>query len=451
MTNRIVRWGTTGDQVEPVGAKKDGGSNAGKPEAAEYINWLFSRMAAGANMDRDENALLRLPLINSLAFKHGVGSATFARSTIGTYIDRYGVLQTAAIDEPRFEAEGYLTEGEGTNLAFRSDDFNNAYWTKVQSSITPNDTTAPDGVAASADLFVESSNFALHSVNRDIATSDATVLNTLTVFAKANVRTELALRMDSGGSAGVRAFFDLVSGVVILTDSPGAGSNESAKITALADGWYRCELNGIPDNGGTTVTTEIGPAVGDSSNYQGTGADSVWIWGAQCEELPFASSYIATVAAAVTRTIDSLLITYTDNLLEPDQSCSMFIDFDAIGFIGSAPRLFSTVGETNREIFAVDSELRVSWNTSQQLRALVAVPLNTQQRVGVRFDGSNSDLSIWVDGDEKNALTRTAEVGGIATSISLGQNGVGAAPWYGHIKNLRIYDHAFSDEEMSVA
>ncbi len=221
MPNDTVRWGATGDQVEPVDAKKDGGSNAGKPEAAEYINWLLARLAAGANLDRDENALLRLPLISSLAFKRGVGSATFARSTIGTYIDRYGVLQTAAVDEPRFEAEGYLTEGAGTNLAFRSDDFNNAYWTKTQCSITPNDTTAPDGVAASADLFVENSNLTLHSVNRDIAASDATVLNTCTVFAKANVRTELALRMDSGGAAGVRAFFDLVSGIVISTDSPG--------------------------------------------------------------------------------------------------------------------------------------------------------------------------------------------------------------------------------------
>ncbi|KKL56511.1 hypothetical protein LCGC14_2244660, partial [marine sediment metagenome] len=239
MPNDTVRWGATGDQVEPVDAKKDGGSNAGKPEAAEYINWLLARLAAGANLDRDENALLRLPLISSLAFEHGVGSATFARSTIGTYIDRYGVVQTAAIDEPRFEAEGYLTEGASTNLAFRSDDFNNAYWTKTQSSITPNDTTAPDGVAASADLFVESSNFALHSVNRDIATSDTTVLNTLTVFAKANMRTELALRMDSGGGAGVVAIFDLVNGVVISTDSPGDGSQESAKIRALVDGWYR--------------------------------------------------------------------------------------------------------------------------------------------------------------------------------------------------------------------
>ena len=50
--------------------------------------------------------LLDMPLKNSLAMKAGVGSATFTRASTATYVDRYGVLKTASIDEPRFEKEG---------------------------------------------------------------------------------------------------------------------------------------------------------------------------------------------------------------------------------------------------------------------------------------------------------------------------------------------------------
>ncbi|HGP0311685.1 TPA: hypothetical protein ACLE2D_002416 [Citrobacter freundii] len=47
-------------------------------------------------------------------------SMTFTRSTIATYIDKSGVLKTAAVNEPRFESEGLLIEGQSTNMALYS-------------------------------------------------------------------------------------------------------------------------------------------------------------------------------------------------------------------------------------------------------------------------------------------------------------------------------------------
>ena len=452
MPNTIVRWGEEGDQTEPVDAKKDAGAKAQKPEAAEYINWLWSRFGAGVSLDRDENALLRLPLISSSAFKRGVGSATFARAGTATYIDRYGVLRTAVVDEPRFGKNNYITEGDSENLLFRSDDFNNAYWTKTQSSITPNDTTAPDGVAASADLFVENSNLALHTVNRNVAASDATVLNSLSAFAKANVRTQLQLRMDSGGDAGVLAVFDLSSGVVLLTDAPGDGSDVSAKITPLADGWYRCELTGIPSAGGTTVTTEIGSALDGAGNYQGTGADSLWIWGAQCEELNGSTSYIATLAAAVTRSRDFLSVTFDNNIPHADDDCSLFIDLIAVAFIDNA-RLLEVTGTSNRIInigSAGAPRIGVLWDAAESPNTSI-ISANTLYRVGIRFIAATSELSIWLDGRKEQALTRSASTGEVPTGISIGQTGIGNREWFGNISNIRIYNRAFSDEEMSVA
>lgn len=62
---------------------------------------------------------------------------TFARASIGTYFDANGVMQTADIDEPRYDYDpitgafrGLLLENEATNLFTASDRmFDRSYWT----------------------------------------------------------------------------------------------------------------------------------------------------------------------------------------------------------------------------------------------------------------------------------------------------------------------------------
>ena len=53
---------------------------------------------------------------------------SFARASSGTYVDSAGVLRTAT-----------------TNLLLRSEEFNDASWTKTRSSATANAIAAPDG------------------------------------------------------------------------------------------------------------------------------------------------------------------------------------------------------------------------------------------------------------------------------------------------------------------
>lgn len=49
-------------------------------------------------------------------------SVSFSRASTATYIDKSGVLQTAAINEPRFEKEGLLIEEQRTNYYLNSND-----------------------------------------------------------------------------------------------------------------------------------------------------------------------------------------------------------------------------------------------------------------------------------------------------------------------------------------
>jgi len=113
-----------------------------KSIADKFRKGIYTEDELSSVIGNINNPLLDMPLNNSLSMKQGVGEVTFTRDTIATYIDRYGILQYAAVDEPRFEKDGFLVEGESTNLCLQSEDFNTTWnW----QNITPVSKVAPDG------------------------------------------------------------------------------------------------------------------------------------------------------------------------------------------------------------------------------------------------------------------------------------------------------------------
>jgi hypothetical protein len=63
---------------------------------------------------------LKIPLVSGVSASRGIAPATFTRNSTATYIDPNGVLQTAAIDVPRFQNGRYLVELAATNLFLQS-------------------------------------------------------------------------------------------------------------------------------------------------------------------------------------------------------------------------------------------------------------------------------------------------------------------------------------------
>src|SRR5690606_5381998 len=88
---------------------------------------------------------------------------TFTRASEGTYFDSAGTQQTAAVNEPRvdydpltLELRGLLVEEQRTNLLLRSQEFDNASWSKVSSSVSANAAVAPDGTLTADKIIVGS-------------------------------------------------------------------------------------------------------------------------------------------------------------------------------------------------------------------------------------------------------------------------------------------------------
>jgi hypothetical protein len=89
---------------------------------------------------------------------------TFTRSTTATFVGSNGLIQTAAINAPRFDynpvtlaPNGLLIEEQRVNSLLYSDQFQQATWSKV-GVVTANATTAPDGTTTADSAATDGSN-----------------------------------------------------------------------------------------------------------------------------------------------------------------------------------------------------------------------------------------------------------------------------------------------------
>ena len=295
-----------------------------------------------------------------------------------------------------------------------------------------------------------------HSISRVVfAATDPTVPNAISVFAKADEITQISLFMrDSAGGGTLEAVFDLSLGTVLSATETGTGANAAAIIKALANGWYRCILTGTPATSGTTIDGFIFLAKNGGTSYLGNGSDGAHIWGVNIEESPFSSSYIGTVAAAVTRTADSLDVTIEENIPLQANALTIAFDVNVFGFDGTQTGI-QVPGESNRvvQVSRVATSFRLILfygNSSISGGAGSELTANTVSRIAIKHDGSGA-ISLWKDGEEIASGTASDVTDSIGTAIAIGYDGVVSEFLNGHISNLRIYDRAFSDEEMSVA
>ena len=224
------------------------------------------------------------------------------------------VLQTAAAGVPRFdhnpttgESLGLLIEEARTNSLQRSEEFDNAYWTKTEASVQANVIVAPDGTLT-GDKLVESANNAVHFIARDVS---VTGTYTSSIYVKAGERYRFQLRNKNSGSAtATTATVDLLA-QTITASAAGGAFGQAATLTAVGNGWYRVTITG--NTGGSMgVVLELQNNSG-ATTYTGDGYSGLYIWGAQCESASsFATSYIPTVAASATRQADAASMTGTN-------------------------------------------------------------------------------------------------------------------------------------------
>ena len=207
--------------------------------------------------------------LNFAAYKNLGSLVTFTRASSGTFVGSDGVLQTAV-----------------TNLLLRSEEFDNATWSKTRSSVTANATTSPAGTLT-ADKLVEDTT-ASNSHQLVVSPSTASGIYTCSIYAKAAERTQAAIRLDIGTLE--LTIFNLSAGTVISTTS-----GITSSITPVGDGWYR--LTATLVSAASVINSIFQTATGGTNVYTGDGTSGIFLWGAQLEQSAAVGEYIPTTSA----------------------------------------------------------------------------------------------------------------------------------------------------------
>lgn len=238
-------------------------------------------------------------------------------ASLDTYVNNPVAAPTAAAYYgPRFDYDpvtlqprGLLIEEQRTNLLTYSEDISNAVWGKGNLTATPNVIVSPDG-NTTADAAIENTVASqFHYMNYTVSKAASAIQYTFTAYLK-NKGREVAISF-SNGSNGVACRVNPATGAITgALGSFGTGWVAGAlTMTASGNDWYRVSATFTTDATASFVAqySTFNTAL-NTNVYTGDGVSGFYVWGAQLEAGAFATSYIPTTSAQVTRSADIALI-----------------------------------------------------------------------------------------------------------------------------------------------
>lgn len=381
--------------------------------------------------------------VKTLAPYHGanVDNVKYFATENGNTVASNVVTEATGPAIPDATLRGYLAEGTRTNIVLRSEEFNDASWTVIDTTVTADNAVAPNGRTV-AELVTEGS--AGTAQLYQAITISASTQYTESIYIKRGNHDWVRVLFTTSGNQ-VYMFVNLNTGVIGTTGANGTATYVNSSIQSVGNGWYRVTLTGTQPS--TDGFVQILSATADGNSTRVNGATH-YLWGAQLEQASFASSYIPTMASSVTRSIDDLKYSGADNFNDTSGTVSVDVTTNWSGGAG-----FDAIFTTN-SIYGASQRMSIwHWNGSPNH---LAVDRNGQ---GVRNNYDNSALPITAGtpmrlaqrwSSTANSLFRDGALRGSDSTLSLPYDpisgiGVGYYDAFATIKNVRSWKQAMSD------
>ena len=383
---------------------------------------------------------------------------TFTRvGATATVVDSAGYVVAAGVDVPRFDydpvtlaCKGLLIEESRSNLLTYSEDMFTG-WNKSRLAVTTDYILGPDNTTSGNYLLCNATSVNGMNVSKTSLTFSGSALTT-SFFIKKGYDNYAVVILYDNASNGVRQWFNVNTGAVASSNTFGTGwAKTNATITPYPNGWYRCTLS--VSTTGTTCALAIGPSTPSDLGFGCTsGVTYGYLWGAQLEAGAFATSYIPTTTAQVTRTADVATMTGTNfsdwfNASEGTFACH----YDVIGLKAANGAWAVSDGTIQNRMI-----LRGN-NTSSQVVSIGVVsnvtqwgiinggshPLNTINGVSVGY--KVNDIAMCDHGG--GAITDTSASIPTVNQFRIGADGDGSNPLCGHIQRLEYWPQRLTNNE----
>lgn len=297
-----------------------------------------------------------------------------------------------------------LMEPTRTNLTTYSNQFDNTVWTKEGITITANATTSPDGYT-NADKIVASA-IAGDKVTYQISSVTVGAIYTASAYFKASEYNYAFIRL--GGIANnPYIIYDLINQNIVST-----ALLTSSSITSMGNGWYKITATG------TTTANVLAPNLmvipssgyilgGDNiPEFTGNGISGGFIWGCQLEAGAYATSYIPTFNASVTRNADIAIKNSISSLIgqtEGSVLCNFITESDTSSDVTTVFGLHSGTSITNRiQLYSINGTLGLLIVANNIVRLNEIIYDNApKESVKVAFKYSSNGVTVYVNGTQR--------------------------------------------------
>jgi len=234
---------------------------------------------------------------------------TFTRSTTATFTGSNGLVQSAAINAPRFDYSpttlaplGLLIEEQRTNLLVYSNDLSQSpTWSVTTATLTPNAVVSPDGTQNAAVISAASQNPLAAQFFTIAANTTTYCISAYVKYVSGTSNFRLRCALTNGTAVATNIAFNAETGAFV---SSSAGAVYT--ITNAGNGWFKVSLLATNNSTNTRLNFQL------FSGNDTTVTNSMAVYGAQAEVGAFPTSYIPTVASQVTRTADNASMTGTN-------------------------------------------------------------------------------------------------------------------------------------------
>jgi hypothetical protein len=268
-----------------------------------------------------------------------VWGAQQERVTYETSPRTYNHTTSAAYYGPRFDydpatltALGLLLEGTRTNSTSKSQDPADADWQPIGAVKTSTNNSDPLGTSTALLLTADGTSAAHYLIKGNVSVTSYTsgTSYTTSAFVKAGTANRVQLTFGSTRfGTGQYANFYLSGAGSISASAGGTGS-----IRQLADGWYRISFTAAATVSGSDPAGVLAfLSTGSETRLPTiTSAQNVYVSCWQVEAATFASSYIMTTTASVTRASDVCQIIGQGLIPFQSDYGAVFVQFNAAGY-----------------------------------------------------------------------------------------------------------------------
>jgi len=340
-----------------------------------------------------------------------------------------------------------LLEPQRTNLLKFSESIDNAAWSKGGSpTITTNIATAPDGYGG-ADGIQSTVAGTYKTVTQNISLSANSTL-TISVFVKKETSETayggFTMYFQGGTYKLVYGIVDAVNGTVTYADST---LTATTKVEDYGTYWRICST--ATDTGSNTLCS-VGYYATLSAN--GTTLDAVagsvrTIWGLQAEVGAYATSYIPTLSAAVTRGVDEAYKTGVSSLIGQTEG-TVFVEVEArrggrFALLGSGTNFMELILTSSGRVnaFVYNGATQVNFDSSSIYE--------TGATLKVAFAYKENDFVLYVNGAQEGTDTSGA-IPSSMSQIKLNSYTVTGYEYSQYFKQALLFQTRLSNADLSL-